>query len=50
MALIGLIDGDPAGPIMSGAARVLGATVLACPPLLWLFERIVSVRYRRARS
>ena len=26
------------------------ATVLACPPLMWLFERIVSVRHRRARS
>lgn len=25
-------------------------TVLACPPLMWLFERIVSVRNRRARS
>jgi MFS family permease len=25
-------------------------TVLACPPLMWLFERIVSVRHRRARS
>ncbi|UPK32878.1 MFS transporter [Bradyrhizobium sp. 186] len=29
----------------------LGAlTVLACPPLTWLFERIVSVRNRRAKS
>ncbi|MBR0738917.1 MFS transporter [Bradyrhizobium liaoningense] len=25
-------------------------TVLACPPLMWLFERIVSVRNRRSRS
>jgi predicted MFS family arabinose efflux permease len=24
--------------------------VLACPPLMWLFERIVSVRNRRAKS
>ena len=31
--------------------RDLGAlTVLACPPLMWLFERNVSVRNRRARS
>ena len=94
LALIGLIGGLPAGPIMSLAARVLapetraigmgvfytlfyaammlgpaiagrlaksagtaavaldlGAlTVLACPPLMWLFERIVSVRNRRAQS
>ncbi|WP_339034369.1 MFS transporter [Bradyrhizobium symbiodeficiens] len=29
----------------------LGAlTVLACPPLMWLFERIVSVRFRRTQS
>jgi MFS family permease len=29
----------------------LGAlAVLACPPLMWLFERIVSVRNRRAKS
>ncbi|MBC9883452.1 MFS transporter [Bradyrhizobium sp. INPA01-394B] len=29
----------------------LGAlTVLACPPLMWLFERIVSVRHRGAKS
>lgn len=38
----------------AGTAAValdLGAlTVLACPPLMWLFERIVSVRYRRAQS
>lgn len=38
----------------AGTAAValdLGAlTVLACPPLMWLFERIVSVRLRRARS
>ncbi|MGR4928869.1 CynX/NimT family MFS transporter [Bradyrhizobium sp. CAR08] len=38
----------------AGTAAValdLGAlTVLACPPLMWLFERIVSVRHRRARS
>ncbi|MDA9548156.1 arabinose ABC transporter permease [Bradyrhizobium sp. CCBAU 45321] len=38
----------------AGSAAValdLGAlTVLACPPLVWLFERIVSVRNRRARS
>lgn len=38
----------------AGSAAValdLGAlTVLACPPLMWLFERIVAVRYRRARS
>jgi hypothetical protein len=24
-------------------------TILACPPLIWLFEPIVSVRTRRAR-
>ncbi|MGY4514024.1 MFS transporter [Bradyrhizobium sp. USDA 3650] len=38
----------------AGTAAValdLGAlTVLACPPLMWLFERIVSVRHRRGRS
>ncbi len=38
----------------AGTAAValdLGAlTVLACPPLMWLFERIVSVRVQRARS
>ncbi|MCK1394643.1 MFS transporter [Bradyrhizobium sp. 1] len=38
----------------AGTAAValdLGAlTVLACPPLMWLFERIVSVRHRRAQS
>jgi len=38
----------------AGTAAValdLGAlTVLACPPLMWLFERIVSVRDRRAQS
>ncbi|MET4804262.1 MFS transporter [Bradyrhizobium sp. LB11.1] len=38
----------------AGTAAValdLGAlTVLACPPLMWLFERIVSVRNRRAKS
>ncbi|TCU68347.1 putative MFS family arabinose efflux permease [Bradyrhizobium sp. R2.2-H] len=38
----------------AGTAAValdLGAlTVLACPPLMWLFERIVSVRCRRAQS
>jgi len=38
----------------TGTAAValdLGAlTVLACPPLMWLFERIVSVRIRRAQS
>ena len=38
----------------AGSAAValdLGAlTVLACPPLMWLFERIVSVRNRRAKS
>ncbi|MET4040916.1 MFS transporter [Bradyrhizobium sp. RT6a] len=38
----------------AGTAAValdLGAlTVLACPPLMWLYERIVSVRLRRARS
>ncbi|CUT15006.1 Nitratenitrite transporter [Bradyrhizobium sp.] len=38
----------------AGTAAValdLGAlTVLACPPLMWLFERIVAVRHRRARS
>ncbi|MCK1359395.1 MFS transporter [Bradyrhizobium sp. 199] len=37
-----------------GSAAValdLGAlTVLACPPLMWLFERIVSVRDRRVQS
>lgn len=50
-----------AGPAVAGrlaksagtaaVALDLGAlTVLACPPLMWLFERIVSVRERRARS
>ncbi|MCK1543463.1 MFS transporter [Bradyrhizobium sp. 160] len=35
----------------AAAALDLGAlTVLACPPLMWLFERIVSVRVRRVRS
>ncbi|OAF06040.1 arabinose ABC transporter permease [Bradyrhizobium centrolobii] len=38
----------------AGTAAValdLGAlTVLACPPLMWFFARIVSVRSRRARS
>ena len=38
----------------AGTAAValdLGAlAVLACPPLMWLFERIVSVRNRRAQS
>lgn len=38
----------------TGTAAValdLGAlAVLACPPLMWLFERIASVRDRRARS
>jgi MFS family permease len=38
----------------AGTAAValdLGAlTVLACPPLMWLFERIVSVRNRRTKS
>ncbi len=38
----------------AGTAAValdLGAlTVLACPPLMWLFERIVSVRSHRAKS
>ncbi|MDI3562303.1 CynX/NimT family MFS transporter [Bradyrhizobium sp. Arg816] len=38
----------------AGSAAVafdLGAlTVLACPPMMWLFERIVSVRNRRAQS
>ncbi|MDE5441127.1 MFS transporter [Bradyrhizobium sp. CSA207] len=38
----------------AGSAAValdLGAlTVLACPPLMWLFERIVSVRNQRAKS
>ncbi|EHR04216.1 MFS transporter [Bradyrhizobium sp. WSM471] len=38
----------------AGTAAValdLGAlTVLACPPLMWLFERVVAVRHRRARS
>jgi predicted MFS family arabinose efflux permease len=38
----------------AGTAAValdLGAVaVLACPPLMWLFERIVSVRDRHARS
>ncbi|QOZ08811.1 MFS transporter [Bradyrhizobium sp. CCBAU 51765] len=38
----------------AGTAAValdLGAlAVLACPPLMWLFERIVSVRCRRAQS
>lgn len=94
LVLIGLIGGNPAGPIMSLPARVLapetraigmgvfytlyyaammlgpvvagrlaksagsaaialdlGAlTILACPPLMWLFERIASLRLRRARS
>ena len=50
-----------AGPAVAGRlaksagtaaiALDLGAlTVLACPPLMWLFERIMSVRERRARS
>ena len=38
----------------AGTAAValdLGAlTVLACPPLMWLFERIVAVRHRSAKS
>ena len=35
----------------AAAALDLGAlAVLACPPLMWLFERIVSVRDRRTRS
>ncbi|KJC53402.1 arabinose ABC transporter permease [Bradyrhizobium sp. LTSP849] len=35
----------------AGVALDLGAlAVLACPPLMWLFERIVSVRDRRAKS
>lgn len=35
----------------AAAALDLGAlTVLACPPLMWLFERIVSVRHRRTQS
>jgi hypothetical protein len=38
----------------AGTAAValdLGAlTVLACPPLMWLFERIVSVRNRSSGS
>jgi len=35
----------------AAAALDLGAlAVLACPPLMWLFERIVSVRDRRAQS
>ncbi|WP_409188186.1 hypothetical protein [Bradyrhizobium sp. RDM4] len=38
----------------AGSAAValdLGAlAVLACPPLMWLFEWIVSVRNRRAKS
>ena len=35
----------------AAAAIDLGAlAVLACPPLMWLFERIVSVRDRRTRS
>ena len=38
----------------AGTAAValdLGAlTVLACPPLMWLFERIASVRHRSAKS
>lgn len=49
------------GPVLAGrlaksagtaaVALDLGAlTVLACPPLMWLFERIVSVRVRRGRS
>lgn len=49
------------GPVVAGrlaksagtaaVALDLGAlTVLACPPLMWLFERIVSVRVRRGRS
>lgn len=32
------------------ALELGAATVLACPPLMWLFERIVSVRYQRAQS
>jgi predicted MFS family arabinose efflux permease len=50
-----------AGPAVAGrlaksaataaVALDLGAlTVLACPPLMWLFERIVTVRIRRAQS
>lgn len=49
------------GPAMAGrlaksagsaaVALDLGAlTVLACPPLMWLFERIVAVSHRRAQS
>lgn len=49
------------GPVLAGrlaksagtaaVALDLGAlVVLGCPPLMWLFERIVSVRCRRARS
>ncbi|TWB01566.1 CynX/NimT family MFS transporter [Bradyrhizobium stylosanthis] len=35
----------------AAAALDLGAlAVLACPPLMWLFERIVSVRVRHAQS
>ncbi|MCS3729793.1 MFS transporter [Bradyrhizobium betae] len=35
----------------AAAALDLGAlTVLACPPLMWLFARIVSVRHRRTQS
>ncbi|MBW7971105.1 MFS transporter [Bradyrhizobium sp. BR 10289] len=35
----------------AAAALDLGAmAVLACPPLMWLFERIVSVRHRRTQS
>ncbi|QPF94292.1 MFS transporter [Bradyrhizobium commune] len=35
----------------AAAALDLGAlAILACPPLMWLFERIVSVRDRRAKS
>ncbi len=35
----------------AAAALDLGAlAVLACPPLMWLFERIVSVRSRRTKS
>ncbi|OSJ36712.1 arabinose ABC transporter permease [Bradyrhizobium japonicum] len=34
----------------AGALDLGALTVLACPPLMWLFERIVSVRNRRAQS
>jgi hypothetical protein len=35
----------------AAAALDLGAlAVLGCPPLMWLFECIVSVRHRRAQS